>query len=91
MTCEADHPDRVPVDAHRAIRQLERFLKIDTNAARDDQGGALSFDELSERASERSRTTGYDTEGERVVATIVYNLDTKEITIKRPGDPPKKT
>lgn len=86
MTCETSLGKGV--DAHRAIRQFERFLGIDTNAPRDDQGAALSFDELAARASERSRTPVIDPDEGTLIATMTYYPDEGRVEIKRVVDTP---
>ncbi len=89
MTCETDQPAKSGVDAYRAVRKLERFLNIDTNAPREDQGAALSFDELAEMASRRA-SPPVDP-GETVVASTTFRFEKgkliEERTIHFPREP----
>ena len=86
MTCETSLGKRV--DADRAIRQLDRFLGIDSYAPRDDQSAALSFDEMAARASERSRTPVIDPDEGTLIATMTYYPDEGRVKIERVIDTP---
>lgn len=82
MTCETDQSAKSGVDAYRAVRRLERFLNIDTNAPREDQGAALSFDELAEMASRRANPQVVDPD-ETVVASTTFRFENGKLTEER--------
>ncbi|TSC88720.1 MAG: hypothetical protein G01um10145_746 [Microgenomates group bacterium Gr01-1014_5] len=83
MSCEAGGTSEVPekprveVDVHRAIRELERWLRIDLDAPRPDQKGYDS-------PREPNPVNHNWRDGAELVMTSVTNRETGETVWYRP-------
>lgn len=65
-------------DPYRAVRRFERFIGLDTHEPPDDR---KTYDDMLRYPK---RTVNYSSEG-RVIATLTFCPDTKEVRIERVG------
>lgn len=95
MGVEAEKPSKStksteatkPIGVFAANRRFERFLGIDSNALREDQGGSYYPFEQEEFRRQREPVE-IDPEDGKLIATITYDLENKKVIVQRVGEPP---